>query len=126
MELLMKRTYHNERGMALGVALFAMVVMGALVAGAFFIGTMEQRVGENVRRATQAFGVSEGGALEAVRGWTPQTINTKRFFPLDTVRLATTLASGGSGYYGGAIYKLNRNLYLVDVTGTDRAAYGSY
>ena len=122
----MQRTCLNERGMALGVALFAMVVMGALVAGAFFIGTMEQRVGENTRRSTQAFGISEGGALETVRGWTPQTINNKRFFPLDTVRLTTTLASGGSGYYGGSIYKLNKNLYLVDVTGTDRTAYGSF
>jgi len=32
--------------MALAVAIFAMVVVGALVAGAFFAGTQEQRVGE--------------------------------------------------------------------------------
>ena len=35
----MKRIPRNERGMALAVAIFALVVVGALVAGAFFAGT---------------------------------------------------------------------------------------
>ncbi len=45
----MKRILRDERGMALAVAIFALVVVGALVAGAFFAGTQEQRVGENQR-----------------------------------------------------------------------------
>ena len=35
----------NERGMALAVAIFALVVIGALVAGAFYASTLEQRTG---------------------------------------------------------------------------------
>ena len=46
----------DERGMALAVAIFALVVVGALVAGAFFAGTQEQRVGENQRRVQTSFG----------------------------------------------------------------------
>ena len=37
----------DERGMALAVAIFALVVVGALVAGAFFAGNLEQRTGRN-------------------------------------------------------------------------------
>jgi hypothetical protein len=122
----MNRVLQNERGMALAVAIFAIVVVGALVAGAFFAGTQEQRVGENVRRGQQAFGVTEGGALEYIRAWKPESINTKRAFPLDTLHHPRRLASGGSGYYGGDVYKLNANLYVVDVTGADKVGeYGA-
>ena len=41
----MNRIVQNERGMALAVAIFALVIVGALVAGALFAGTQEQRVG---------------------------------------------------------------------------------
>jgi hypothetical protein len=121
----MNRVLQNERGIALAVAIFAIVIVGALVAGAFFAGTQEQRVGENVRRGQQAFGVAEGGAFERIRTWPPESMNVKRWFPLDTVPYTRKLASGGSGYYGGSVFKLNANLYLVDVTGSDRASeYG--
>lgn len=120
----MIRVLQNERGMALAVAIFAIVVVGALVAGAFFAGTQEQRVGENVRRGQQAFGVAEGGALEVIRTWKPESVNTKRAFPLDTVRRNRIMTTGGTGYYGGDIYKLNPNLYIVDMTGADK--HGEY
>ena len=40
---------NGERGMALAVAIFALVVIGALVAGAFFAGYQEQRTGRSSR-----------------------------------------------------------------------------
>ena len=48
----------NERGMALAVAIFALVVIGALVAGTFFAGRLEQQSGQNTFYASQA---AEGG-----------------------------------------------------------------
>src|SRR5207245_7468037 len=45
----MKHVLQNERGMALAIAIVALVIVGALIAGAFFSGTQEQRVAENVR-----------------------------------------------------------------------------
>src|SRR5881296_3081089 len=60
----MKRILRDERGMALALAIFALVVVGALVAGAFFAGTQEQRVGENWRRLQQSFGAAETGINE--------------------------------------------------------------
>ena len=44
----------NERGMALAVAIFALVVIGALVAGAFYASTLEQRTGRNSMYAAEA------------------------------------------------------------------------
>ena len=37
----------DERGMALPLAVFALVIIGALVAGIFFTGRVEQRSGSN-------------------------------------------------------------------------------
>src|SRR5258705_10553789 len=73
----MKRNLQSERGMALAIAIFALVVVGALVAGAFFAGTQEQRVGDNQRRGQQSFGVAEAGAGEWLRVWNPATLNRR-------------------------------------------------
>ena len=49
----------NERGMALAAAIFALVVIGALVAGAFYASTMEQRTGRNSMYAAEAAQAAE-------------------------------------------------------------------
>ena len=51
----------DERGMALAVAIFALIVIGALVAGAFFAGHLEQRTGRNTLYAAQAADAAEIG-----------------------------------------------------------------
>ena len=65
----MKHVVQNERGMALAIAIVALVIVGALIAGAFFSGTQEQRVAENVRRVQASFGVAEEGVYDIVRTW---------------------------------------------------------
>jgi type IV pilus assembly PilX-like protein len=112
----------NERGFALALALVALVVIGALVAGAFFSGTEEQRIGEAERRSLQAFGVAEGGAYEALGAWLPESINLRSVYPRDSVRIRDTTAAAGTGSYGGWISRLTHTLYLVDVTGSDAAS----
>jgi len=122
----MKRILRDERGMALAVAIFALVVVGALVAGAFFAGTQEQRVGENQRRVQTSFGVAEAGAQERVLTWVPGSMNKRPLYcPCaggDSVQIADTPAPSGSGSYGGYSYKLGPNLFLIDVTGRDKAS----
>src|SRR6267378_4331503 len=126
----MKRILRDERGMALAVAIFAMVVVGALVAGAFFAGTQEQRVGENQRRVQTSFGVAEAGAQETVLSWDPSTKNKRPLYcpcvggdsvPIPSVG-ADTVAPNGSGRYFGNSFKLGPNIFLIDVTGRDKAS----
>ena len=122
----MRRVLQDERGMALAVAIFALVVVGALVAGAFFAGTQEQRVGENQRRVQTSFGVAEAGAQERVLSWDPGTMNRRALYCNcaggDSVAIANTPAPSGTGSYGGYSYKVGPNLFLIDVTGRDRAS----
>ena len=122
----MKRNLQNERGMALAIAIFALVVVGALVAGAFFAGTQEQRVGENSRRVQQSFGVAEAGAGERLRTWNTDSLNTRPIYgatnPADSVVIGTQTAPGGTGSFGGTTYKVGTSLFLIDVTGRDRAS----
>jgi hypothetical protein len=119
----MKRILRDERGMALAVAIFALVVVGALVTGAFFAGTQEQRVGENQRRVQTSFGVAEAGTQERVLSWDPATMNKRASYPGDSVVIGPNAAApNGTGSYGGYSYKMGSNVFLIDVTGRDRTS----
>ena len=115
----MKRILRDERGMALAVAIFALVVVGALVAGAFFAGTQEQRVGENQRRVMTSFGVAEAGAQERMLVWDPVNQNRIKQYPESSVTIPTLAAPGGTGSYNGTWYRMGPNIFLIDVTGQD-------
>lgn len=109
----------NERGIALAVAIFALVIVGALVAGAFFAGTQEQRMGDNTRRMQQSFGVAEVGSGQQVATWDPATRNATPVYPAGSITLPESPSA--SGVYGGRIIKLNANMYLIDITAQDSA-----
>src|SRR6185503_10001308 len=114
----------NERGMALAIAIFALVIVGALVAGAFFAGTQEQRVAENNKRLQQSFGAAEMGLSEVIRLWRPQLINKKPIYPRDSVRVPLpgndSVTPDGSGVFGGYVYRLNDQVFLIDITARDK------
>jgi len=108
--------------MALAVAIFALVVAGALIAGAFFAGNQEQRVGQNTLRVQQSFGAGEEALNEIVANWQPQTYNRIGIYPADSYVVTSRATAGGTGTYGGVIRKLNNYLYQVDLTGRDNAS----
>ena len=119
----MWRTVRNERGMALAIAIFALVVVGALVAGAFFAGIQESRTAENNRRLQKAFGVAESGVNELIAAWDPSVRNIGKMYPTDSQTVPDAIEPGTLPYHTGAfagnIYKLNGELYLVDISGRD-------
>ncbi|MGH7672327.1 MAG: hypothetical protein ACREMC_05470 [Gemmatimonadales bacterium] len=113
----MKRVMQDERGIALAVAIFALVIVGALVAGALFTGTQEQRVAENSRRLQQSFGLAELGIGEHVANWDPGTYNITPIHPAGSLAIPAT--GSQTGVFGGSIRKLNGNLYLIDIMAQD-------
>jgi len=120
MEKSMKRVMQDERGIALAVAIFALVIVGALVAGAFFAGTQEQRVSDNTRRLSQSFGVAEVGIAAQVASWDPSTNNITPVYPAG--KMTVPNAATATGSFGGQVLKLNGNLYLIDITARDAAS----
>ena len=64
----------SERGIALAVAVFALVVIGALVAGTFFAGRLEQQTGQNTMFATQAGEAAEAGLSDAINNQLNATV----------------------------------------------------
>lgn len=139
----MKQILRDERGMALALAIVALVIVGALVAGAFFSGIQEQRAADNSRRVLQAFGTAEEGAYETVDTWNPKSYNRQKVYPNDSVSLpgGCSSATGFSastcpptawdstashtGVYGGYVYRLNGEQYLIDITGRDMASFSN-
>lgn len=117
----MKHT-RNERGIALAISIFALVLVGMLVAGAFFAGTQEQRVAESSRRLTASFGIAEEGLVQQMRLWDPMVNNRIAVYTAESLAVARTKNAANTGSYGGYIYKLNSNLFLVDVDGADSAS----
>jgi hypothetical protein len=53
------KTASNERGMALALALFALVIIGGIVGGNFFAGMLEQQSGRSTLFVTQATEAAE-------------------------------------------------------------------
>jgi hypothetical protein len=122
----------NERGVALAVAVFALVVIGALVAATFFAGRLEQQTGRNSMLAMQAAQVAEAGLGEAVAvTLNSATLNAMTIAPSASAGSASiaTLAKydGPTGSYLGAsrtVKRLSDNLFLVTVLGAKTSSSG--
>src|SRR6266571_2886114 len=109
----------HERGVALALVLMTLAVVGVLIASLLFEGTQEQRVGDNTRNAEQAFGAAEAGAYEVLRTWPPTKMSFHGSIGTDSIPIAGSLSPWQTGRYSGTVYKLNNDLYLIDVTGRD-------
>jgi hypothetical protein len=113
--------------MALAVAIFALVVIGALVAGTFYAGRLEQQTGQNGFYAVQAAEAAQGALTQYAQSYTGSTM--------------TAMTAGGSPTYGSqvsvgeavatpAITRLTSSVWLVSAigerkSGTKRLATGS-
>jgi hypothetical protein len=107
---------HNEAGFALATAMFALAVIGVLVAGGFLAGRVEQQSGLNVTYSGQAREAAEAGLAESmstldapalsslVAGGAVLDLGTRQL--VDAVTVHTTVA------------RLTSRLYLVRAQGT--------
>ena len=113
----------NERGMALAVAIFALVVIGALVAGTFFAGRLEQQTGQNTFYASQAAEGAEA-AIAQSRG----TLVGSAMLTLATNGGSTTLSTvalGGNVVGTPTLTRLTSSVWLLDAIGTRKTAGGT-
>jgi Tfp pilus assembly protein PilX len=108
----------NERGMALAVAIFALVVIGALVAGTFFAGRLEQSSGQATVYASQAAEAAEAGLIDAIE--TQLQASTLDAMAVNNVTTLTTLSMGAGTRTSAtrSVRKLTSSLFLVEALGT--------
>ena len=107
----MRLNNSDRPGFALAVSMMAIVVIGALIAGAFFASTQEYRVGRNTLVGQRAFAVAEYGLNREISEW-----DRSRNLPggmqvgaIDSSRVWVT--DGDSAFV--KITKLNDNTFWV-------------
>jgi hypothetical protein len=95
----------DERGMALAIALFAIVVIGALVAGTAFAGQLEMGGGRSAMATSQAMEQAETGLADAFENWSP---NWNTLPAGDSAFGPTTSSNGGNGAVNRRTYRVLR------------------
>ena len=85
----MSRMSSRRDGFALPVAVFAIVIIGALVAGAFFASTQEFRIGTNTIQQTRALGAAEFGLNQTQATWNNKWNTTMQRGQVQTLTPAT-------------------------------------
>ena len=111
----MNQHKRNERGIAMVVAIVAIVVIGAMVIGVASAVVFEHRQAQMSGQIGQAFAVTELGLNDAIADWDAAAASALAVN--DSFAFAGA-APGGAGSYTGWIRRLGAQLYLVEVTGT--------
>ncbi len=111
----MQKPIDNERGIALLIAIIAIVVVGGLLIGVSTSARLEHRQALNTEEMAQAFAVTELGLSETVANWYAGNFNFMAV--MDEVPIASA-SPQGAGTYAGNIQRLSPELFFLDVTGT--------
>ena len=106
----------SERGFALAGAIFALVVIASLIAGAFFAARQEINIGRSSATYEKAFAAAETGLDYTVATWNTGTFNSLAVG--DSQAASGTVPSSG-GSWTAVVVRLNREVFLVRATGLD-------
>lgn len=106
------RRHRDDGGFALPVAIFALVVVGVLVTGGFYIARQEARIGTASENSALAFYLAEKGINEALADWQAS------YFSLPLWTTDTVTGSDGQGEWEVEITHTGNRLFFLDGTGT--------
>jgi hypothetical protein len=101
------------RGFALPAAVFAMVVVGVLVTGGFYLARQETRIGVASKRGTTAFYLAERGAMEVLSEWDAGT-----FGALPQWGNAALTGAADEGTWSVDVTRMTSRLFFLQSTGT--------
>jgi len=103
----------SRNGFALPAAVFALVVVGVLVTGGFYLARQEGRIGLASKRGTAAFYLAEQGAMEVLSDW-----STGTFASLPQWGTAAVAGSTPDGTWSVDVTRMTDRLYYLHSTGT--------
>jgi hypothetical protein len=107
----------TDRGFALAAAVFALVVIATLIAGAFFAARQEISVGRSSSIAERAFAAAEAGLNQTIATWNTASYNA--LSPGDSAVTPTTAVPDNGGSFTVTVLRLNPELFLVRSLGRD-------
>lgn len=103
----------DNRGVALPLALFTLVIAAVMITAVFWVARLEQRMGYNSIASTQAAEAAEAGISQVVGNWiTPYGGMANG----DTILIGPT-SFGHNANYSIKVRRLNSALYLVQSEG---------
>ncbi|MGH7591406.1 MAG: hypothetical protein ACREL2_08185, partial [Gemmatimonadales bacterium] len=107
---------------ALILAVFALVVIGALVAGVFYTAQLEQRSGGNALAGQQAADAAQSGIDYAIANWNNAwtTMGTG-----NSITIASTQLGTSPEYFSATVTALNGFTYLMTSTGQVKNGSGN-
>jgi hypothetical protein len=112
----MTRHSGSERGAALALVLFALVVIGALVGTVIPLASLEQRAGGNARYAAEAEEAADAGPVAVLAGWGGYRLDTLAVN--GTAALGPVLLGGRPDVrWTATVVRLNGQLFLVRSAG---------
>lgn len=101
--------------MAIAVAVYALAVIGALVAGVFFLALAEHRVGRNALSMAHAAAAAEEGAVHALTTWDGGVMDA--LSPGDSAPFAG-VTGGATGRFEGTVTKLGASSFVIRSAGS--------
>ncbi len=105
---------NGERGVALPLALFTLVIAAVMITAVFWVARMEQRMGYNSIASTQAFEAAETGVVQVLTTWDKATYNV---LTTGGTYSTPTATYGGNATYTTTVRRLNTNLFLLQAEG---------
>jgi hypothetical protein len=93
-------------------AVGALVIVGVLVTGGFYMARQELRIGVASKHAAMAVNVAQMGANAVMANWTGYMLG--KIPILDSASLSGTVPSGN---WDATVTNLNNHVYFIDVTG---------
>ena len=118
------RTRKGERGVALLLAMFALLVLGGLAGAVVLVAGQQRLLGRNLLRRHHAFTVAETAAEDLAPGW-----RAGPYAGLSVGGTVTMTGPGYGGWYRRTIERLSPTVFLVKAEGfspdsTSRQAVG--
>lgn len=108
----------ERRGIALAVALMAMVLIAGMVAGASYFAMQNGRAADNSRRVVQTTAIAEAGTAVVVHNWNTASYNMLAKGASVAIP-ATASPLLAKGMYQGTVTKLTDKSFMIDLTAWD-------
>jgi hypothetical protein len=111
------RKHEDAEGFAVPAALLALVIVGAVITGGFFIASQASLTSGSADRSRQAFYAAEQGIQQVLGTWTRADFEALGSAPDTVTGYVATSANDTTGRYVAEVRRLDQELYLITATG---------